>query len=38
MAFEDALQGVADKVRQYGPALTTEESADTLVRTRSKLL
>jgi len=31
MAFEDALQDVADKVREYGPALTTEEATKTAI-------
>jgi len=31
MAFEDALQDVADKVRQYGPSLTTEEATKTAI-------
>lgn len=31
MAFEDALQDVADKVSQYGPTLTTEEATKTAI-------
>ncbi|PFG18149.1 hypothetical protein ATK74_2730 [Propionicimonas paludicola] len=31
MTFEDALHDVADKVREFGPALTTEEATKTAV-------
>jgi len=31
MAFEDALQDVADKVREFGPTLTTEEATKTAI-------
>ena len=31
MAFEDALQDMADKVREFAPNLTTEEATKTAV-------
>jgi predicted type IV restriction endonuclease len=31
MAFEDALQDVAEKVREFGPTLTTEEATKTAI-------
>lgn len=31
MAFEDALQDIADKVREYAPSLSTEEATKTAV-------